>query len=202
MSSHQLSGAEIESMPSILGEADVIKIIQLLPGAKSGREGFNDLYVRGGQPDQNLILLDGLPLYNPNHLLGLFSVFNPSVLKQIELLKGGFPARYGGRLSSVINLTTKDGNLRRFGGEGKLGLLTSRLMLEGPLMKDRASWMISGRRTFLDQMTRWFQPKERQESIFFYDLNVKTNVIVSNRDRIHLSGYLGADQFINRTRPS
>jgi len=202
MSRHQLSAAEVESMPSILGEADVIKVIQLLPGAKPGREGFNDLYVRGGQPDQNLILLDGLSLYNPNHILGLFGVFNPSILKQIEFIKGGFPARFGGRLSSVINLTTKDGNLKHYGGEGKLGLLTSRLMIEGPIIKERASIIISGRRTFLDQVARWFQPKQRQESIFFYDLNVKTNLILSNRDRIYVSGYFGGDQFMTRTRPT
>ncbi len=138
------------------------------------------MYV-GGRADQNLVLLDGLALYNPSHVLGLFSVFNPSALKQIELLKGGFPARYGGRLSSVVRLTMKEGNMKRLGGEGKLGLLTSRLMLEGPIVKDRASWIISARRTFLDQITRWFQPKEERTGIYFYDLNFKVNYAISKK---------------------
>ncbi len=201
MSRHNLSATQIEALPAVLGEADVIKALQLLPGAKPGREGFSGLHVRGGKTDQNLILLDGLPLYNPNHVLGLFSVFNPSALKQIELIKGGFPARYGGRLSSVIRLTMKEGNLNRFGGEGKMGLLTSRLMVEGPIVRDRASFIVSARRTFLDQITRWFQPGEEQTGVYFYDLNFKANYIVSKRDRIYLSGYLGGDAYTHRTRP-
>jgi len=202
MSRHNLTSAEIESMPAILGEEDVIKALQLLPGVKPGREGFNAFHVRGGGSDQNLVLLDGLTLYNPSHVLGLFSVFNSSALKQIELLKGGFPARYGGRLSSVIQLTMKEGNVKRFGGEGKLGLLTSRLMIEGPIVQDQASWIISGRRTFLDQIARWFQPENEQTDIYFYDLNFKANYRISKRDQIYLSGYRGGDAYAFRTRPT
>lgn len=202
MSRHNLTSAQIESMPAILGEADVVKVLQLLPGVKPGREGFSTFHVRGGRPDQNLVLLDGLALYNPSHVLGLFSVFNPSALKQIELLKGGFPARYGGRLSSVVKLTMKEGNMKQFGGEGKLGLLTSRLMLEGPIVKDRASVIISARRTFLDQITRWFQPENEQTDIYFYDLNFKANYAISNKNQIYLSGYLGGDAYTFRTRPT
>jgi len=201
MSQHSLTAAQIETLPAMLGEADVIKTIQLLPGAKPGREGFSGLYVRGGNSDQNLVLLDGLSLYNPNHIFGLFSVFNPVALKDIELIKGGFPARYGGRLSSVIRLTMKDGNLKRFGGEAKLGILTSRLMLEGPVVKDRASWILSGRRTFLDQITRWFQTGEEQTDVHFYDLNLKGTFMVTKRDRINVSGYLGGDNYTLLVRP-
>ena len=201
MSRHTLSAAQIEAMPAILGEADVIKALQFLPGVQPGKEGFSGIHVRGGRADQNLILLDGLPLYNPTHVLGLFSVFNPSALKQVEMLKGGFPARYGGRLSSIIRLTMKEGNLKHFGGEGKLGFLTSRLMLEGPIVRDRASWIISARRTFLDQATRWFQPKENRYGVYFYDLNFKANYIISRKDRIYLSGYMGQDTYSHRTRP-
>ncbi len=201
MSQHSLTAAQIETMPAILGEADVIKTLQLLPGAKPGREGFSGLHVRGGNDDQNLIQLDGLTLYNPNHIFGLFSVFNPVALKEIELIKGGFPARYGGRLSSVVRLTMKDGNLKRFGGEGKLGILTSRLMLEGPIVKDRASWIISVRRTFLDQITRWAQPREEQTNLNFFDLNLKSSLIATKRDRIYLSGYIGGDNYTLLLRP-
>ncbi|MYE26342.1 MAG: TonB-dependent receptor [Chloroflexi bacterium] len=201
MSRHNLSAAQIEDMPAILGEGDVIKAFQFLPGIQPGREGFSGIHVRGGRADQNLILLDGLSLYNPTHVMGLFSVFNPSSLKQVEVLKGGFPARYGGRLSSIIRLTMKEGNMKYFGGEGKLGILTSRLMLEGPIVRDRASWIISARRTFLDQATRWFQPRGEKIGLYFYDLNFKANYIVSKKDRIYLSGYLGEDAYTYRTRP-
>ena len=200
MSQHSLPVEQVESLPVLLGETDVLKTLQLLPGIQSGREGFSGIYVRGGRADQNLILLDGLPLYNPNHVLGLFSVFNPSAMKQVELIKGGFPARYGGRLSSVVSLTMKEGNLKHFGGEGKLGLITSRLMFEGPIVRERASFIVSGRRTFLDQILRWFQPKGRRYAVHFQDLNFKANYIISGRDRIYLSGYMGKDAFAFRQR--
>lgn len=201
MSRHYLSATEINAMPAALGEADVIKALQFLPGVQPGKEGFSGIHVRGGRRGQNLILLDGLPLYNPVHALGLFSTFNPSTLKHVEMLKGGFPARYGGRLSSIIRLTMKEGNLKRFGGEGKLGLLTSRVMLEGPIVRERASWIVSARRTFLDQATRWVQTREEYIGFYFYDLNFKANYILSQKDRIYVSGYLGRDVFIYRTRP-
>ncbi len=200
MSQHSLPVEQVESLPVLLGETDVLKTLQLLPGVQSGREGFSGIYVRGGRADQNLILLDGLPLYNPNHVLGLFSVFNPSAMKQVELIKGGFPARYGGRLSSVVSLTMKEGNLKHFGGEGKLGLITSRLMFEGPIVRERASFIVSGRRTFLDQILRWFQPKGRRYAVHFQDLNFKANYIISGRDRLYLSGYMGKDSFAHRLR--
>lgn len=202
MSRNYLNAAQIESMPAILGEADVVKALQLLPGVQPTREGFSSFHVRGGRRDQNLVLLDGLALHNPSHVLGLFSVFNPSALKHIELLKGGFPARYGGRLSSVVRITMKEGNVKQFGGEGKLGLLTSRLMLEGPIVRDRASWIISARRSFLDQIARWFQPENEQTNFYFYDLNFKGNFAISKRDQIYLSGYLGSDAYTFRTLPT
>ena len=140
----------IKKMPALLGEVDVLKSLQLLPGVQSGGEGQNGLYVRGGSPDQNLILLDGVPVYNVSHLLGFFSVFNADAIKNVTLTKGGFPARYGGRLSSVIEINMKEGNDQEFHGQGSVGLIASRLTLEGPIAKDKASFMVSGRRTYVD----------------------------------------------------
>ena len=205
MSQHRLAIEEVETLPVLLGEPDLLKTLQLLPGVQSGREGFSGLYVRGGRAGQNLILLDGLPLYNPTHLLGLFSVFNTSAMKQVELIKGGFPARYGGRLSSVVNFTMKEGNLKRFAGEGALGLLTSRFLVEGPIVRDRASFIVSGRRTFLDLLTRWVQGignSGKRYGGHFHDLNFKANYLLSDRDRLYVSGYLGRDAFTYRERYS
>src|SRR5688572_12883689 len=140
----------IKSMPRFLGETDVLKTLQLLPGVAQGAEGTSGVLVRGGSPDQNLILLDGTPVYNPSHLFGIFSTFNADALKNVELYKGGFPARFGGRLSSVIDLVMKDGNMKKIHGEGSIGILTSRLTLEGPLKKDKTSFLVSGRRTYFD----------------------------------------------------
>ncbi len=196
MSRHEISIEEIETLPVILGEIDIQKTLQLLPSVQSGLEGSSGLYVRGGRADQNLILLDGLPLYNPNHLFGFFSVFNSSAMKRVELIKGGFPARYGGRLSSVVNYTMKEGNLKRFGGEAAIGLVSSRVMLEGPIVKDRASFLVAGRRTYIDQLIRPFQnSSEELYGMGFYDLNLKTNYILTQRDRIYLSAYSGQDHF-------
>lgn len=195
MSRHEITMEEIETLPVILGEIDIQKTLQLLPSVQSGIEGSSGLYIRGGRADQNLILLDGLPLYNPNHLFGFFSVFHSSSMKQVELIKGGFPARYGGRLSSVVNYTMKEGNLKRFEGEAAVGLISSRLRLEGPIVKDRTSFLIAGRRTYFDQLSRPFQFGRERFGASFYDLNVKANHILSKKDRIYLSGYLGKDQF-------
>ena len=200
MSRHALSMQQVEEIPVLLGESDVLRTLQLLPGLQGGREGFSQIYVRGGGAGQNLILLDGQTVYNPTHVLGIFSIFNSSALKSVELLKGGFPARYGGRLSSVVNFTMKDGNRKRFAGEGVLGILTSKLLIEGPLIKDKASFLFSGRRTFLDLFTRWFQPKSKAYGGYFHDLNFRANYILSSRDHVHVSGYLGEDALRYRER--
>ena len=188
---------QIKSLPALLGEVDVIKAVQLLPGVQSGSEGSTGLYVRGGGPDQNLILLDDVPLYYVSHLGGLFSVFNADALSYVKLIKGGFPARYGGRLSSVLDIRMKEGNMKRFEAEGSIGLLASKLSIQGPIIKDKTSFIVSGRRTYLDLLTR---PISRSASdgevsfgYYFYDLNAKINHIFSDKDRLYLSTYLGDD---------
>lgn len=137
---------QIKQLPLLLGEADVIKAIQLLPGVQSGSEGSSGLYVRGGGPDENLILLDGVPVYNVNHLFGFFSVFNPDAIKNVSLYKGGFPARFGGRLSSVLDITMKEGNMKEFHGDITVGLISSKITLEAPIIKDKTSFIFSARR--------------------------------------------------------
>ncbi len=187
---------QIKSMPALLGEIDVLKSIQLLPGVQSGSEGSSGFYVRGGGPDQNLILLDGVPVYNASHLFGFFSVFNIDAIKNVKLTKGGFPARFGGRLSSVLEIDMKEGNMKEFKGEGSIGLISSKLALEGPIVKDKASFMISGRRTYADLLLNLFQPSpDATGGYYFYDLNAKLNYKISNTDRIYLSGYFGDDIF-------
>ena len=187
--------AQIRNIPSLLGEKDVFKALQLLPGVQKGSEGNSGLYVRGGGPDQNLIILDDAPVYNANHLFGFFSIFNGDALKSIELTKGGFPARYGGRLSSVVEMTMKDGNRQKFAGEAGIGLLSSRLVLEGPIIKDTSSFLISARRTYIDILTRPFMPDDTKGGYYFYDLNAKLNYDFSRKDKIYLSGYFGRDKF-------
>ncbi len=142
----------IKNMPVLLGEVDIMKTIQLLPGVQSGTEGTSGIYVRGGGPDQNLILLDGVPVYNVNHLFGFFSVFNADAVSNVTLIKGGFPARYGGRLSSVIDIRMKEGNMQKFSGNVSIGLISSKFMLEGPIIKGKTSFAISARRTYLDAL--------------------------------------------------
>lgn len=190
---------QIQAMPTLLGEVDVIRAVQMMPGVQSGNEGNTGLYVRGGGPDQNLILLDGAPLYYVSHLGGIFSVFNADALQQVRLVKGGFPARYGGRLSSVLDIRMKEGNLKKWEGKGNLGILASRILLQGPLIKNKASLMVSARRTYLDLVTRpatWFV-SERESSFGYYfaDFNAKLNYIISPKDRIYLSTYIGDDVF-------
>ena len=195
MGRHEVAVEQIQSLPALLGEVDIQKTLQLLPGVQSGSEGRSGFYVRGGGPDQNLILLDGLPLYNPTHLFGFLSVFNADAMKHVELIKGGFPARYGGRLSSVVNLTMKEGNLKKYSGEVGTGIIASRVTLEGPIVKDKASFLFTGRRTLADLLARPFLPDDTKVGYFFYDLNFKANYIVSRKDRIYLSGYSGRDLF-------
>ncbi|PTM05219.1 MAG: TonB-dependent receptor [Bacteroidetes bacterium] len=195
MSEIQLSVAEIKKIPAFLGEVDIIRAIQLLPGVQSGNEGTTGFYVRGGSPDQNLILLDGVPVYNASHLFGFFSVFNADAIKNVNLTKGGFPARFGGRLSSVLEIDMKEGNLKEFKGEGSLGLIFSKLTIEGPIWKEKTSFILSGRRTYYDILARPFIPDGTEFGYYFADLNAKVNHIFSRKNRLYLSYYTGIDDF-------
>ncbi|MBW8048905.1 MAG: TonB-dependent receptor plug domain-containing protein [Cytophagales bacterium] len=194
--------SQIKTMPAFLGEVDVLKSLQMLPGVQSGGEGTSGLYVRGGGPDQNLILLDGAPVYNASHLFGFFSVFNADAIKNIQFTKGGFPARYGGRLSSVIEINVKEGNMKKFTGEGSVGIIAARLTVEGPIKKEKTSFIISGRRTYIDILARPFilaaSEGEASGGYYFYDLNAKVNHKFSDRDRLYLSFYTGDDRFYLR----
>ena len=189
---------QIKSMPSLLGEVDVLKAIQLLPGVQSGSEGSSGFYVRGGGPDQNLILLDGVPVYNASHLFGFFSVFNADAIKNVRLTKGGFPARFGGRLSSVLEIDMKEGNTKAFEGEGSIGLIASKLTMQGPIVKDKASWIVSARRTYIDVLAQPFISSSSdggRGGYYFYDLNAKVNYKISDKDRLYWSVYTGDDRF-------
>lgn len=192
----------IKNLPALMGEVDIFKVIQLLPGVQSGSEGTSGLYVRGGSPDQNLILLDGVPVYNASHLFGFFSIFNDGAVNNVELIKGGFPARYGGRLSSVIDISMKEGNMKEFKGEGSVGLIASKITLEGPLAKDKTSFLISGRRTYLDMIARPIikSSTEGDEDVgyYFYDVNAKVNHIFNSKNRLYLSFYGGDDTGYSR----
>jgi hypothetical protein len=185
--------AKIRELPAILGEADVLKIVQLLPGVQAGNEGTTGFFVRGGNADQNLVQLDEAVVYNPNHLFGLFSAFNTRAINKVTLIKGGFPAQYGGRLSSILDITMKEGNNRRLAAEGGVGLITSQLTLEGPLKKERASFIVSGRRTYFDWLIKPFLPSRIKTNYSFYDLNAKVNWQLGPNDRLFLSGFNGND---------
>jgi len=185
---------QIFKIPALLGEVDVLKAIQLLPGVQSS-EGTSGFYVRGGGPDQNLILLDGVPVYNASHLGGLFSVFNPDAIKNVSLIKGGFPARFGGRLSSVLEIDMKEGNMKEFKGDVTLGLISSKVTLEGPIIKNKTSFIVSARRTYADLLVKPFLPENTTLSMYFYDLNMKINHKISHKDRVFLSSYIGRDRF-------
>ena len=203
MSQIDVKVSDIEKIPTILGEVDVLKTLQLLPGVQGGTEGLNGVYVRGGSPDQNLIILDGVPVYNVSHIMGFLSVFNTDAIKNVTLTKGGFPARYGGRLSSVIEIHMKEGNNKEFHGEGAIGLLSSRLTLEGPLQNEKTSFMISGRRNYIDQIAKPFlnkaNKKDKNSTVdfdaYFYDLNAKVNHKIDDKHTIYASAYLGSDVF-------
>lgn len=201
MSTIEISMDKVKSLPVFMGERDIMKTIQLLPGVQSGSEGSSGLYVRGGGPDQNLILLDGVPIYNASHLFGFFSVFNADAINSVKLVKGGFPARYGGRLSSVIDIRMKEGNMKEFHGEGSIGLISSKLTLEGPIVKDKTSFIVSGRRTYIDLLARPLIKAAGDGSVggyYFYDLNTKLNHKFSDKSRLFLSGYFGNDKFYSR----
>ncbi|MEP3389869.1 MAG: TonB-dependent receptor plug domain-containing protein [Reichenbachiella sp.] len=206
MGTFNISSKQIKNRPAIGGEVDLIKVLQLLPGVQSGREGSAGLYVRGGGPDQNLILLDGVPVYNANHLFGFMSVFNTDAINNVKLVKGAFPARYGGRLSSVVDISMKEGNNKEFHGEGALGLISTKLMLEGPIKSEKTSFAISGRRTYADLLAQPFIRKTSSVDFYgtyteddpfgkyyFYDLTGKINHKFSDKDRIFFSVYHGKD---------
>ena len=184
----------VQSLPALLGEVDVLKVIQLLPGVQSGGDGTTGLYVRGGGPDQNLFLLDGTQIYNPSHIFGFLSTFNGDAVKDINLLKGGFPARYGGRLSSVVDITMKEGNLKHYTGQAAIGLLSSRFSVEGPIKQDKASFLLTGRRSYADLLMRPFMKDNEVFGYYFYDVNAKTNLILSPRNRVYLSAFTGHDR--------
>ena len=194
---------QIKNLPSITGEADILKAYQLMPGIQSGSEGNNGLYVRGGTPDQNLFLLDDVPLYNVSHLGGLYSVFDPSMLKSIEFFKGGFPARYGGHVSAVVDVRYKDGNLYSHHGEAGYSILLSKLFLEGPIKRSKTSYILSVRRSNLDLYSYVIGQLIRNPEIngyTFYDINLKINYIFSVKDRIYLSTYIGKDNFFYKLK--
>ncbi len=219
MSAVNIPMQKVKALPVLLGEQDIIKTIQLFPGIQSGSEGSSGLYVRGGGPDQNLILLDGVPIYNASHLFGFFSVFNADAINNAKIIKGGFPAQYGGRLSSVLDIRMKEGNMKKISGEGSIGLLSSKLAIEGPIIKDKTSFIVSGRRTYIDVLGALFtsgfgkdggEGKEEDGGkgggsnsssggYYFWDLNAKFNHIFSPTSRLYVSGYYGKDRFSNNT---
>lgn len=194
MGVEQLDMREINNVPVLMGEKDVIKTLQLIPGVKSAGEGNGGFYVRGGSTDQNLILLDEAPVYNASHLLGFFSVFNSDAIKNVTLYKGGMPAEYGGRLSSVLDIKMKDGNNQKLGVSGGIGLISSRLSVEGPLVKDKGSFIVSARRSYADIFLKLSKDSAIRDSrLYFYDINAKANYILNDKNRLYLSGYFGKD---------
>lgn len=191
----ELSLDKVEKLPVFMGEKDVIKTLQLMPGVSSGGEGSSGLYVRGGGPDQNLILLDGVPVYNASHLFGFFSVFNNDALSKVTMIKGGFPARYGGRTSSVLDMRMKEGNLKKYRVEGSIGVISSKLLVEGPIKKDKTAFIVSARRTYADLLVKPFLAnRPNQGGYYFYDLNAKVHHKINKKHHLYLSGYFGQDK--------
>jgi hypothetical protein len=189
---------QIKSVPAFLGEVDLLKVVQLIPGVRNAGEGSAGLYVRGGGPDQNLIMLDDAVVYNTGHLFGFFSIFNSDAIKNVSLIKGGMPAQYGGRLSSVLDISMKEGNNQQLQVDGGIGLIASRLSIQGPIKKDKASFIVSARRTYVDAIAKPFISKTSQfygSGYYFYDLNAKINYKFNEKDRLYLSGYFGRDVF-------
>ena len=203
MSVREIPIQQIKQMPALFGETDVLKALQLLPGVSGGLEGTSGFYVRGGSPDQNLILLDGVPVYNASHVGGIFSTFNADAVKDVRLTTGGFPARFGGRLSSVLEINMKEGNNQEFHGEGGIGIIASRLTLEGPIIKNTTSFMVSARRTYIDALLAPIVALAQVNrgigsttlALYFYDLNAKVNHKISEKDRLYFSIYGGSDVF-------
>ncbi|HEX4875853.1 MAG TPA: TonB-dependent receptor [Chitinophagaceae bacterium] len=193
-----LSINQIRNIPAFMGEVDLLKAIQLLPGVRNAGEGNAGFYVRGGGPDQNLILLDDAVVYNTGHLFGFFSIFNSDAIKNVSLIKGGMPAQYGGRLSSVVDVSMKEGNINKTQVDGGIGLIASRFSVQGPLKKNKASYILSARRTYIDALVKPFIKKSSSfygSGYYFYDVNAKVNYRFSDKDRLYLSGYFGRDVF-------
>jgi len=197
MSAVNLDMAEIKKIPAFMGEVDILKTIQLLPGVKNAGDGNTGFYVRGGGPDQNLILLDEANVYNASHLMGFFSVFNGDAIKNVSLIKGGMPAQYGGRLSAVLDINMKDGNNQKFQVDGGIGVIASRLTIQGPIIKNKASFIISARRTYIDILAKpWLDKSDFKGTAYhFYDLNAKLNYIINDKNRLFFSTYHGRDVF-------
>ena len=196
MSMEKVQVKMIKKLPSFMGEIDIIKSITLLPGIQNGGEGSSGLYVRGGGPDENLMILDEAPVYNASHLLGFFSVFNSDAINDVQVYKGGIPAEYGGKASSVIDIRMKDGNSQKLGVNGGIGNISSRLTVEAPIIKDKWSFIISGRRTYADYLGKLMGVEQLKENqLYFYDLNLKTNAQINAKNRVYLSAYTGSDYF-------
>ncbi len=195
MGTVSLTMERIKNLPVLFGEVDVLKTLTLLPGVQSAGEGNSGFYVRGGGPDQNLVLLDEATIYNTGHLFGFFSVFNSDAIKDVTLVKGGAAANYGGRLSSVVDVYMKEGNMKEYHVEGGIGLIASRLNIQGPIKKDKGSFIVSARRTYIDVLARPFSEKLKNVGYYFYDANLKANYKLGEKDRLYLSGYLGLDRF-------
>ena len=201
-SRHELTRDQMEQLPALLGEVDVLKSLQLLPGIQGGTEGTAGVFVRGGSIDQNLILVDGVPIYNPTHVLGLFSTFNSDAIDHVSITKGGFPARFGGRLSSVIEVNLKEGDLEEFHGAGQIGLISSKLMVEGPIVPEKTSFLLSGRRSYTDLIARPVIKYTRKESednmipaAYFHDINLKVRHRFNDKNKLVFSGYFGGDHY-------
>ena len=192
MSKNTLNMNQVRKLPALFGEIDIIKNIQLLPGVISAGEGNSSFFVRGGSADQNLILIDEAPVYDPSHLFGLFSVFNADVIKDSELYKGGIPARFGGRLSSILDVRTKDGNNKSFDVTGGLGLLASRIAIVGPIVKEKSSFILSARRSYVDV---FLKVANEDNLVHFYDVNAKVNWRSNNKNRFFVAFYTGRDVF-------
>ena len=191
-----VSGELIRKLPALMGEADIIRVIQMMPGVQTPSEGSTGFSVRGGGIDQNLVLMDGAPLYNSGHFLGFMSMFNGDVVKNVQLYKGDFPANFGGRLSSVLDVSTRDGNNNEFKGDFSVGLITSKLAVEGPIVKNKLSFMLAGRRTYMDLFFPLFGDKiPKNTQMYFYDLNGKLSWVAGPKDRVYLSAFSGKDVF-------
>ncbi len=198
MGKFDLSVATAKALPAFFGEVDILKTLQLMPGVRNAGEGNAGFYVRGGGPDQNLILLDDAVVYNTGHLFGFFSVFNADAIKNVSLIKGGMPAQYGGRLSSVVDIAMKEGNVNKTQIDAGIGLIASRFSIQGPIKKNKASYIISARRTYIDALTKPLIKKTSDfygSGYYFYDLNAKMNYQISEKDHLYLSGYFGRDKF-------
>ncbi|TAG09413.1 MAG: TonB-dependent receptor [Sphingobacteriia bacterium] len=198
MGKFELSVATAKALPAFFGEVDILKTLQLMPGVRNAGEGNAGFYVRGGGPDQNLILLDDAVVYNTGHLFGFFSVFNADAIKNVSLIKGGMPAQYGGRLSSVVDIAMKEGNVNKTQIDAGIGLIASRFSIQGPIKKNKASYIISARRTYIDALTKPLIKKTSDfygSGYYFYDLNAKMNYQISEKDHLYLSGYFGRDKF-------